>query len=436
MKKLTTSFVLLLLVLCLLLSGCENHGATLLTAGNGDIEVSVNVFQLYLSRMKGSLHAAGEKVNDPSYWATITNLEEQTLAEYYTEHVYEGLRQQVAALLLYEELGLELTSEDEDAIDAWIEALIKEVGEGSETKLNSVLSSYGANVTVLRDAAIIEAKIDQLKTYLYGKNGKNLGADAKEEFYQKTYYRGYQMLYANYYYDYIKDADGNVMYFRDVIGEGGSVVGMRAAYDTKNGVATNETDKYGDTVYRLKNEDGSLGAIAYNTTDGRIEMETDEKGEPVVKYYSDEEMQKRYEELQAIAEGCKGDADLFLAAMEKYSDNLEFNGKYAPNGMYFSEGVYTSDTVFYTFSLELAKLDIGEMAILNSDIGYYLIMRVDLDEGAWSKAENNRWFQMLEELTMEYLLQRRIQEYLPLVEVDEALLKSVDITMVAANNYY
>ena len=85
MKKLTTSFVLLLLTLCLLLSGCENHGATLLTAGNGDIEVSVNVFQLYLSRMKGSLHAAGEKVNDPSYWATITNLEEQTLAEYYTE---------------------------------------------------------------------------------------------------------------------------------------------------------------------------------------------------------------------------------------------------------------------------------------------------------------------------------------------------------------
>lgn len=436
MKKLTTSLILLLLTLCLLLCGCENHGATMITAGDGEIEVSVNVFQLYLSRMKGSLHASGEKVNDSEYWETFIALDGETRKDYYTNHVLEGLRQQVAALLLYEELGLSLSEEEEEAIDEWIDALIEEVGEGSETKLNSILSAYGANVTVLRDAAIIEAKIDQLKTHLYGKNGSKLAPSAKEEFYKKSYYRGYQMLYANYYYDYVKDKDGNLVYFEEVEGEGGTVVGERISYDKKNGVATDEKDEYENVVYRLRNEDGTLGAIAYNTERGKTRLETDEKGDPIAKYYTDEQMKKRYEELQEIAEACKGDADLFLAAMEKYSENPEFNAKYAPNGMYFAEGVYTSDTVFYTFSQELIKLKIGEMAILNSDMGYYLIMRVDLDDGAWSKVENNRWFQMLEELTMEYMLQQEIQDYLPQVVIDEALCDSVDITMVAANNYY
>lgn len=437
MKKLTTSLVLLLLTLCFLLCGCENHGATMISAGNGDVEISVNVFQLYLSRAKGRLHAAGDAVNDPAYWATYTELEgEETRKEYYTKEVLETLRYITAALLLYEELGLELSDEVEASIDEWIEDLIDEVGEGSETKLNSVLQAYGANVTVLRDAWIMDAKVQRLKDYLYGENGSLLSSSVKEEFYQKTYYRGYQMLYANYYFDYIKDAEGNVAYFEDMIGEGGSVAGVRYAYDRKNGVGTSETDKYGHQVYRIKNEDGTLGAIAYNTTEGRTELETDDKGEPKVKYYTDEQMKKRYEELQHIAEECKGDAELFLAAMEKYSDNLEFNAKYAPNGMYFPEGVYMTDTVFYTFSVELAKLEIGEMAILNSDTGYYLIMRVDLDEGAWSKPANNRWFQMLEDLTIEYMLQQRLKDYLPQVTVDESLRDSVDITMVAANNYY
>ena len=134
MKKLTTSLVLLLLTLCLLLCGCENHGATMISAGNGDVEISVNVFQLYLSRAKGRLHAAGDAVNDPAYWATYTELEgEETRKEYYTNEVLETLRYIAAALLLYEELELTLSDEVEASIDEWIEDLIDEVGEGSET---------------------------------------------------------------------------------------------------------------------------------------------------------------------------------------------------------------------------------------------------------------------------------------------------------------
>ena len=436
MKKTLLSALLLLLSLCLLLNGCASHGKTMITAGEN--EISVNVFQLYLSRMKGTLASAGENVGSADYWKQYVNLDGQTYGEYYTQKVLEGLRQISAALCLYDELELSLDSAAEDAIDTWIEALVEQVGEGSETKLNSVLSAYGANVTVLRDACLIEAKLDQLKTYLYGENGALLSATAKEEFYQQSYYRGYQMLLANYYFDHEQDADGNPVYYQTKKASDGTVsLTEKIAYDTKNGVATDKKDSNGDTVYRVKKEDGSLGDIAYDEENGGIKYFFDEDGENVVKYYTNAEMEKRYEVLEQIAKECQGNEQLFLQYMEKFSDNTEFNKKFAPNGLYFSVGGYTGDSVFQTFSAELAKLEVGELVIVpNADGGYYLLMRAELDAGAWNVEANSRWFKNLPELAMEHMLQKKTEGYLSEVEIDEALAGSVDITMVAANNYY
>ncbi len=432
MKKTMIAVLALLLVLCTLFVGCANHGKTMIEAG--DNEISVNVFQLYLSRMKGTLAQAGENVGSADYWKQYVNLDGQTYSEFYTQKVLEGLKQIGAALYLFDELGLSVSSEAEDAIDEWIDALIEQVGEGSETKLNSILSAYGANVTVLRDACLIEAKLNTLKTYLYGENGSLLSATAKEEFYQKSYYRGYQMLVANYYFDHEVDAEGNTVYYQTQKASDGTLsLTDQIAYDTKNGVATEENGK---TVYRVRNEDGSLGDIAYDKENGGIKYFFDEDGEYIVKYYTDEQMQERYELLVKIAEECQDNEQLFLKYVETFSDNIEFNKSFAPNGMYFSVGGYTGDSVFQTFSSELAKLEVGDLAILDSDSGYYLVMRAELDTGAWSAEENSRWFQNLAELAVEYMLQKRSEPYLQYVTVDEELAAAVDITMVAANNYY
>ncbi|MBQ9778419.1 MAG: hypothetical protein IJW22_05785 [Clostridia bacterium] len=425
MKKSLICMLALLLASLLALGGCASHGKALFKVG-GD-EISVNVFQLYLSRMKGDLAAAGEKVNDADYWGSYISIDGTTYKDHYTNRVFEGLRYQAAALYLYEQEGLKLPKEELDAIDAWIEGLIQEVGEGSKSVFNSVLSAYGANITVLRDAAILEAKLEQLKVHLYGEKGAKLTATALEEYYQKTYYRGYQMLIANYYYDHDRDADGKAIYY----GTDGKI-----AYDKENGVATDKTDKNGDTVYRYQNEDQSFGLIAYDKENGKIKYYYDDKGEHKIAYYSSEEMQERYEVLEAIAEDCKGNEERFLEYAKTYSDNAEFNDTYAPNGMYFSAGTTTSDTVFYTFSTELAKLEVGELAILESSSGYYLIMRAELDSAAWQNEKNMQWFKTLSTLTVEYMLQKKAEPYLQYVTFDEELKKSVDITMVAANNYY
>ncbi len=433
MKRRILSALALLLVLCMLFVGCANHGKTMIEAG--DHEISVNVFQLYLSRMKGTLAQAGENVGNAEYWKQYVNLDGQTYSEFYTQKVLEGLKQIGAALYLFDELGLSVSSEAEDAIDAWIEALIEQVGEGSETKLNSILSAYGANVTVLRDACLIEAKLDALKTARYGQNGSLISATAKEEFYQQSYYRGYQMQLANFYFDREVDTYGNTVYYQTQKASDGTVsLTDQIAYDTKNGVAT---EVEGKTVYRVKNEDGSLGEIAYDKENGGIKYFFNENGDYIVKYYTDAQMAERYELLVKIAEECQDNEQLFLKYVETFSDNVEFNKAYAPNGMYFAVGGYMGDGVFQSFSNELAKLEVGDLVILqNAEGGYNLLMRAELDKGAWAAQENSRWFQNLAELAMEYMLQKETAPYLQYVTVDEELAAMVDITMVAANNYY
>jgi len=53
MKKKLLAALAALLCCVMLLTACASHGKTLIKAGGE--KISVNVFQLYLSRMKGSL---------------------------------------------------------------------------------------------------------------------------------------------------------------------------------------------------------------------------------------------------------------------------------------------------------------------------------------------------------------------------------------------
>lgn len=429
MKKILSGGVLLLLSLCLVLSGCAAHGKTMMTAGKTDI--SVNVFALYLSRMKGDLGRAGLSVNDDSFWSSYISTDNTTYAQYYTNQVLEGLRQIAAALILYEEEGLSLSKEDKENIDLWIEQIIKDSGDGSKTKVNSLLSAYGANLTTLRDAAEIEAKVAQLKTHLYGENGSLIADTAKEEFYRATYFRGYQMLIANTYYDRDTDALGQTVYY---VPNDKGTASAKIAYDTENGTPCGEKDKNGDEIYT---KDGKVGgAVAYDTENGVVNYRYDSKGERIVKKYTDEQMQERKEYAEIIMEKCRGNEELFAQYIKQGSDNSEFTEKYAPNGMYFSSEAYTTDGIFSNFATELAKLEIGEMTLLESDSGYYLLQRATLDSVAWQNGENSSWFSTFTELVIEYMLQQRTKDYLSQVTLKDDLANSMDITKVEPNYYY
>lgn len=429
MKKIFTGGVLLLLSLCLVLSGCAAHGKTMMEAGK--TEISVNVFSLYLSRMKGDLGRAGLSVNDEKFWASYVSTDNTTYAKYYTDQVLEGLRRIAAALILYEEEGLSLSRAEKENIDAYIDQIVKDSGDGSKTKVNSLLSAYGANLTTLRDAAEIEAKIAQLKTHLYGANGSLIADTAKEEFYRATYYRGYQMLIANTYYDHDKDADKQTIYY---VPNDKGLPSEKIAYDKENGKPSGEKDQNGDEIYTT---DGSAdGIVAYDKTNGVAKFKYDAKGEKILKQYSEEEMKLRLELAEKIAEECKGNEELFRKYADTYSDNSDFTEKYAPNGMYFSSEAYTTDGIFSTFATELAKLEPGEIVLLESDSGYYLLQRTTPDSAAWQAEANKSWFSTFTELVIEYMLQQRTKDYLERITVKAELADSTDITKVEPNYYY
>lgn len=436
MKKRLCALLAALLAL-LLLSSCASHGKTLIEA-EGE-EISVHVYQLYLSRMKGALAEAGNAVTTDAYWNTYISTDHTTTADYYNRQVLDGLKHIAAAMILYEEYGLSLPDGTKAEIDAWIDGLIESDGGGSRTTLDSILSGYGANTTTLRDAAILEAKLAQLKEYLYGSGGSLIADTALEQYYKATYYRGYQLQLANYYYDHEKDPDGfavrytdstykQIAYVTDTEDSSVIKVANTGAYLEKYGAA------YGEYLYLYR--EGDTEIIAYDKDDGVIKYKYGSDGERVMKEYTEQEMQARYDRALEIAELCAGKEELFLQYMRDYSDSSDFNATYAPNGMYFSVGTFSADTVFGTFSAELVKLEIGATAVLTSDSGYYILMRAPLDTGAWQKEENARWFSTLRGLTLEYMLQQRTAAYLDRVTVDEALLADISIAHLGSNVRY
>ena len=101
MKKKILALLAALLCCVMLFSACASHGKTLLTAGKE--EISVNVFQLDLSRMKGSLAQSGAAVTSDAYWNTYISTDHTTPAQYYTAQVLEGLKHIAAAMILFDE---------------------------------------------------------------------------------------------------------------------------------------------------------------------------------------------------------------------------------------------------------------------------------------------------------------------------------------------
>ncbi|MBQ3063176.1 MAG: hypothetical protein IJC99_00020 [Clostridia bacterium] len=443
MKKMLSAVLALLLALVLLLGGCAKHGKTLIKAGKE--KISVNVFMLYLSRMKGALAESGADVTDENYWGQYLSYDHATVADYYTAQVLEGLKHIAAAMIIYEESGLKLPKSTEEEIDKWIDELIEEDGNGSKSALNEILSAYGANITVLRDAAILEAKLTQLKESLYGKGGNKISDAVLEQYYKDTYFRGFQMQLANYYYKherddnkiakrYTDDTHTKIAYLpQSVIDALPEEERAKYAWVAKEGKYANYEAAYGDKI--LVYRDGETEVVAYDKENGVIWYE-EQNGERVKELYTEAEMEERRRKAEQIAAECKGDLEKFMVYVTELSDNSDFHKNSAPTGMYFSVGTYHTDAIFSGFSNALVTMEIGDTCTMTINGSHYVLMRAELDTGAWKNEKNARWFSTLRGLALEYMLQQKTTTYLDRVTVNEDLLEGVDITQVASNIIY
>ena len=436
MKRIAKRILVFILALVLCTGsfvGCAAKGKTLLEL-DGE-RMSVNMFQLLLSRMKGTCASAygfGEEALSDSFWDKILSSDGTTYNDHYTAQVLDNAKTYLAALYLFEQEGLELPKSYIEDIDAEIERLINDDADGSKATFNSILAQYGVNYKMLREAYIMEAKISYLRDYLFGTDGSKISAELTEEYYQKNYARFKQVFIYTYAIKYETDEFGNDIYYD-------AADSTRISYDASAKAKTDESgkqkkDKNGDVI-RVTDD----GKIAYDKKNGKRNPILGEDGYPETRKYTEEEYKAASDRAQIIFESCeKNDSKLFDLLVEEYSED-EGMIKYT-NGYYITEdsNYDSKEVVEAVFDME-----VGEVRQVVSDYGIHIVMRYELDKGGYAKKDNSDFFistetgkynfmsDMLNDIFSEHL-----QQYVDRIVVNEELLALVDMKRVGANFYY
>lgn len=443
----------LALLMCLPLFSCSKKGKTLLTLKKDGVKVtfSVKEYELMLSRVKGALAASQFSVNDPAFWdqGDKYNGEKfQTLNDYYKESILDNCRTYLVALYLFERDGLTLSDAAIQSVDEKMEELIRTDGQGSKTKLNALLSTYGVNYDILRDVYLMQEKITAWKNYKYGENAEQLGQNVKNEFLRENYVHFQQIFLPGYSYVYEKDKNGDTIYYYN----DGTDKQDRIYYDKHNGVKAVDDkgnpilDENGDQVYYVKNSDGKK--IAYNTANGQPSFVRNENGSgfktQVLDFDALEVLEDRVKELQETLTGGS------YAEFEKIMrEELKKTNENSPVSMTdYTDGYYIKKTVDYTDAGEdlayldeiIDKLDAmedGEIAVVKSTMGYHIIKKYPHTDKAYDKEENNDWFDDFNASIIEKYFTEECRSHFGDIKLNEKQWnKTPDMVDVGVNYYY
>lgn len=363
--------------------------------------IELSFYEFMLSRVKGELYRDRLDVDSEDFWSSKMPESDMTYEEYYTASVLESCKAYLISLVMYDELvgSGELDSLPQsyyDQIDEDIQLYIDlgYVGDGSEEKFNSILSDYGVDADGLREIYVAEAKVQYLKDYLYGGDDASKISDSvKEEYYEENYYRFKHILVGSFYYKYIVDESGNVMYFED--DDDGKVL-----YDKENGErhfgddGNYLRDSYGTEIYFVKGTDPEQRLYAYDTENGVTRFETDPDGQIKRYEYTEAEMAERKKIAESLCAIDKGDFDAFEQKGLDGSVNTDYSGTFGT-----TDGVYMSDIELSSYSgympelLSAVKaLEVGEISYVEAEDGYHVIMRYEPDKGAYSDENSEEWF--------------------------------------------
>lgn len=453
-KKLLIGVVALVLVCAIVLIAvlsCSSSGKPVMTLEKDGIKVtlSVNLYELMLTRMKGVLYVSGFTHNgldptSPLFWDyqdTFDGKTFQSIDDYYCDLVLENCRTYIAVLYLFEKHVGKLSDADEAAIDKLMDELVLTDGGGSKTKLNAVLEPYGVNYDILRDAYELDFKMAAVKKALYGENASMVGANLKNAYLEDNYVHFRQIFLSTENIVYKTDEFGDDIYYYPSTHEKKGHI----YYDTDNGEraknddGTDKLDKYGDVIYYVKGTDGKK--IAYNTTYGEREMMWDGsevRTEPMTA-----------EELEAVAklkdefynELKDKDFAEFEAKELAYLRETEPNAQFDPydDGIYLRKDLNLTGDYAYTTEIakQLSAASVGDVIVVQSPTGWHIIKKYAHTQNAYEKEGNEGYFGDFNDKIMEKLLLEECQALYPYIEIHEKVLESAPkMKDVAINGIY
>lgn len=439
-KRIVRMVAVLLAMLTLVMSmvSCSS-GKTMMQLGKQ--KISLNLYELYLSRQKGTLcttYYYGSKAKYDEFWQTTISTDGTTYNDYWTSYLLQCVKVYLAAMYMFEEeYKLTLPQSYLDEVEDKLQELIIGDGDGSKAALNAILSQYGVNYNMLRDSYLIDAKVQYLQEYLYGKDLSKVSDDLKQQYYEENYVRFKQVFLAKYHYVYETDADGTVIYYE---AKSGSETGKKL-YDKTAGIR-----KFDDAGNALTDENGSViyynedGTIAYDKENGVPAYTYDENGNFKTENYSAAKIKEIKTTAEDIAEFTNsGDTATFEDYIEKYGEDSDAQAN-NPNGYYFAANAQYGYDYIVDIITELCAMQDGEIRVVESDYGFHVIMKYELDKGAYDNEDNSVWFESesssFKSDVMQWLFTTRCEQYLDDIKVNESVLAERDIKSVKPNYYY
>ena len=383
------SLVLVLVFCTFSFASCSAANKAALTLGKNSI--SVGMYSLMASIFKGTLAYGNANIEKDSYWETVVNADGETYEDICNQSLLEMAKSNLYKLALFDEKGLTLPDSVIAEIDEDLEFWVDYDADGSKNNFNAMLSEYGANYDILRDYMIMAAKIDYLGQYLYG-GGEKISSGVKQEYLESNYVALKQILLPYYEYVYETDKNGDDIYYTS----DGNI-----CYDPykgepmySDGSDKADKDANGDVIYYTE-IDGKV-RISYDTVNGTRRHKVDSKGNYVTKSYDSAQKSKVWQEAQYVFSKVEnGNFNGFEALMLVYDDNFT-NESGIEEMIYLNievdyEAIY-ADGVIDSLLEKTKTLAVGEAAFIETEYGAHIIMRYELEDAAWEKAENSGYF--------------------------------------------
>ena len=425
------------LLACLALVGCVSLFAACASptplATLEDHEITVNMYQFLLSRVKGKLGRAGYSVNSADFWNTIVDKDNTTYDEYFRQAALADVRSYLAALAVFEEKGLSLPDSEYDRIDAEIEDYV--AAAGSKSALDADLAAYGVNADMLREIYVMEAKIEYVRTYMYGVDGSKVGANLRQDYLNDNAVAFRHLLIRNFDYVYKTDENGMDIYY---LPDENNAKVNNIAYNRSLGTVRQDADgniikdANGDSVYFLPN-----GLVAYDKVNGVRARVYDSEGIAVTKQLSASQLADNKAAAEEILlTVAKGDYAAFESLLEEFAvdetDFFETDGKL---NFLYTTGDNASDYL-NDIADELAVCNVGEVSMIyTSEYGYNVVMRYPLPEDAATNSDYTEWFSDLADRVVGELFYGLCEPYLDRVKVDEEAFATLPSMIEIGANY-
>lgn len=431
-NKILKKFLCLALALIMLLpfSSCGKKEENLMELEG--VSMPMDVYKLMLSVQKGNMaylinYYYGD-YNSPEFWDTVIKEPSTTNDQYYTYAVYQKAKNLLSAARLFDEMKLKLPESTVNSIDNAMNELVEEFGGGKKDALNTVIATYGFDYDTIREYKILEAKASYVSNELYGSDASKISAGIKQDYLEDNYVAFKQILIANFYYVFNTDENGDIIYY-DGLG--------KVAYDTVNGVA--KTDDDGNVVYYTAD-----GKIAYDTKSGKPSPVLGDDGYQTTEDYVGDELLERAKLAAELAEIGEESQSVFDSLCLDYSDDQASASK----EIYVATNVnYQSISAGYEFmdnvAAELSDMKVGEVRVMQDELGFHVIRRYPISEGAYANKDLAGWFKDTNYGVYDFnsnlkndLFTSVLSEYHEKITVDEELLNSATLRDAVPNYYY